>query len=413
MWDKLADRLHAQSVAALYLHIPFCKSKCFYCDFSSWATTTGDPVMKHYTKALMQQVDELAAAGFLDSCETAYIGGGTPTLLGEGLFSLAAQVRSVCLQLHEFSSEANPESLTPDLAGLLADGGVTRLSLGVQSFVDAELAALGRIHTSEHARAAIRSAADAKLDVSLDFMCAIPEQTDESWKESLEQFLACGIDHVSVYPLQIEENTVFGQRYEERDPAWHDQDIQAARMLQAQKQLAEAGFERYEVASYARNDKACQHNRAYWTTKPYLGLGTSAASMLTHEGYERFCQLAPQLERAPHDTARVRLVCMSSREAIARGASLAELDFELEFLSKTEAAAEDLMLAARTIAGITDELYEHAGSCIDKGRLEQSFETLLKDGLLERREAAYIPTERGWLVGNELYGALWGLASED
>ena len=402
-------RLHQASAQALYLHVPFCVRKCSYCDFSSWATPMGDPLMGAYVQALVRLMRQAEAAGVLAGCQTAYVGGGTPTLLGSGLSALVAEVRACCPDLRELSCEANPDSLTDDLLAQLADAGCTRLSVGVQSLCDEELAVLGRVHTAEQAKDRLRAAVASGLDVSCDLMCALPGQTDASWRHTLDQAIACGVGHVSVYPLQIEEGTPFDERYGEREQPWNDPEVQADRMEAAADVLREAGFARYEVASYARPGRQCAHNVAYWTAQPYLGLGTGASSMLTREAYERLRNSAPQLPQAPGGIQRVRLTCTDDRHALAGARSLADLHAGLEFLSGPQAAAEDLMLGMRLTDGVGPGLLAHARAQLGSG-LDDALDWCVNQGLAAWHGQSFVPTGQGWLLGNELYGRLWDLA---
>lgn len=407
------DRLTLPSVRALYLHVPFCARKCAYCDFASWATASGDPLMDAYARGLEAEMREAREAGLLDACVTAYVGGGTPTLLGaEKLGGLVRAVRNCAPDVHELTSEANPDSLGDDVLDALVANGATRVSIGVQSLDDAELAALGRIHDAATARERVGAAVASGLDVSCDLMCAIPHQTDASWERTLRAAVGLGVRHVSVYPLAIEDGTSLANRVRglsEKDLEWNSSDVQAARMLKAQVVLEGYGFHRYEVASYELAGKTCEHNIAYWTGQPYLGLGTGASSMLTLDGYLRLRQVASRLPEAPEGTTRVRLTCTTNRRDLASRPEMAALDFDCEFLTAREAAAEDLMLGARLSRGLDPGLVEHVrhllGPDVDRALAEAQSRGLL--------DADLAPTRDGWLLGNELYGLLWDLAEAE
>lgn len=397
------------SVKALYLHIPFCARKCAYCDFASWATPAGDALMGAYAHALGAQLDEVASLGLLEGCETAYVGGGTPTLLGEkDLGQLVEKIVSAAAP-SELTCEANPDSLTDDVLLAVREAGATRLSVGVQSLDDGELFELGRLHDAACARERVTAAVATGLDVSVDLMCATPGQTPESWKRSLEGVVALGVGHVSVYPLQIEEGTPLDRRYADDPCAWNDPEVQAERMTQAQAALEAYGYRRYEVASYARPGKTCRHNKAYWTGLPYVGLGTGASSMLDLEGYLRLCAACPQLPAAPEGARRVRLTVETPRRELAAEACLTALSFSLEFLTEPQAVAEDLMLGARLVEGLRPELVARARELFGT-RFDDTVDVLLARGLLAEKNGRLAPTQQGWLLGNELYGALWDLA---
>ena len=266
---------------ALYLHIPFCRAKCLYCDFDSRALTgcALEEAIGAYCEGLSAQVDAHGNAGELSAVETVYVGGGTPSLLGGRLVGLVDLVRSYCEPV-EFTCEANPESFTLDLAQALRAAGVTRISLGVQSLNASELKAIGRVHSAEQAMLAIAQAKAAGFSTSCDVMCGLPGQTLDTFAETLRSLVTLNPDHVSVYPLQLEEGTPLARMEEAGEMEVPDEDFQAQCMDLAAEVLEEAGYERYEVASYAKPGHRCRHNIAYWTGKPYLGLGRSAASML-------------------------------------------------------------------------------------------------------------------------------------
>lgn len=266
---------------ALYLHIPFCRAKCLYCDFDSRALTgcALEEAIGAYCEGLSAQVDAHGNAGELSAVETVYVGGGTPSLLGGRLVGLVDYVRAYCEPV-EFTCEANPESFTLDLAQALRAAGVTRISLGVQSLNASELKAIGRIHSAEQAMLAVAQAKAAGFSTSCDVMCGLPGQTLDTFAETLRSLVTLNPDHVSVYPLQLEEGTPLARMEEAGEMEVPDEDFQAQCMDLAAEVLKEAGYERYEVASYAKPGHRCRHNIAYWTGKPYLGLGRSAASML-------------------------------------------------------------------------------------------------------------------------------------
>ena len=413
--DSWQSKYNQTATPALYLHIPFCAQKCFYCDFSSWSTRQDDNRMKDYVKALKQQLDEAAQLGRLAATKTVYMGGGTPSLLGQDAADLAQNV-SALTQLSEFSMEANPDSLSDDLLANLSKGGVTRISLGVQSFNDNELKRLGRIHSADLAYDRVLAAKEHGYDVSVDLMCAIPEQTESSWEYSLSKFISLGVDHVSVYPLTIEDGTALAKQTQDKDTPWNAYDVQADRMQAASKTLQAAGFERYEVASYARNQKSCKHNKMYWTGESYLGLGTSAASMLTAPEYDMLAEKNTSLPARPQDAARARLVVLDSPRKIGEGASLFSTEFDVEFLTHREAVAEDLMLHARLMEPISPALLVESELVFGASRLQDVLDLCVHDGLLDCVYAdaldgakTYRPTEKGWLLGNELYGRLWDL----
>ena len=409
------------AVTALYVHVPFCAQKCRYCDFDSRSFAPCDlgAALDAYFEQLHARLDAFGDAGAFAQVRTVYVGGGTPSLAGERLVALARRISAWCKPV-EFTCEANPESLTSQLTAALAGVGVTRISLGVQTLDNAELAAIGRIHDADRALAAIATVKNAGLDVSCDLMCGLPGQTAASWKSTLDGVLTAAPHHVSVYPLTLEEGTPLYRmacRDESLEP---DEDFQAACMDVARERLSSAGYHPYEVASYALDGHECAHNIAYWTGQGYLGLGRSAAGMLDTEDFDRLAGLFPGV--APRgDFHRVRLV-QRDDDATA---------FEAEYLSQREAAAEDLMLACRMTRGVASDLLVRAARVIPAEELTAVCDRALELGLAAwvpehgdthaepissvdviagRSCARLAPTHLGWLDGNMLFELFWGLA---
>lgn len=401
------------AIGALYIHVPFCHAKCVYCDFDSRACADGR-TFDLYVERMLDRLESFRSSGALALCSTAYIGGGTPTVLGRRLCEIVARVRDIAPGLVELTCEANPESLSYDLAAGLAAAGATRISLGVQSFQDNELRALGRLHDARRARGAIGEALRAGLDVSADLMCAIPLQTDESWNDTLLQAFDSGIGHVSVYPLTIEEGTPLAASVEHGVWDEPDEDVQAVRMERARACAERAGMHPYEVASYALPGKECLHNIAYWTGVEYLGLGRSAASMLARSTYEELRELLGQPACSPR-AARLRFVqTADDPKASARACA-----YDVEELDAREAAAEDLMLGMRMTRGVDADLLTVCRERIGARALDRAIEVAVVRGLARwseepTRDGALrlVPTHDGWLLGNELYGLLWELAHD-
>ena len=432
----------ASLFGALYLHIPFCVRRCRYCDFATAATRHSDPLVSAYVDTLLALLDRVESSGLLHDIRTAYLGGGTPTMAGEKLAPLVASVRRACPQLKEFSSEANPESLTPALAAAVSHAGLTRISLGVQSTDNEELVRLGRAHDRTAALATARAVREVGLDLSCDLMAGIPLQSPASWECSLQDVLDAGATHVSCYPLMIEDGTPLAAAIDAGEEHEPDDDLQADLMVTAERVLGLAGLERYEVASYALPGKTCAHNIAYWTGVGYLGLGSSAASMTTPDGLLALAESLPlavvdtgaidpsptvghgaglgphkapdaYLARHP-EAARIRLRMVDDARTLVDKAKTGEpLACEAEALTAREAAAEDLMLAMRMSKGASLSRLEQAvqQGGIPQATLERACDEVVERGLAAwTADGALAPTELGWLLGNELYGVMWDLA---
>lgn len=362
---------------ALYLHIPFCVKRCGYCDFSTAAVASDSPRIDEYVENLCLDIRRKAKEGELARIETVYIGGGTPSHIGMSRLSMLLYTLSLSMRLEpdvECTLEANPESLTANMVRDIWALGVNRLSLGVQSFDDNVLSILGRAHDAARARDAVRWAHERFENVSVDLMCGIPGQSAESLAASVEEAIDLGVSHVSVYPLAIEPFTRFETLVNRGQMEEPDDDVEADHMQLAARLLQEAGFHRYEVASYAKPGFECRHNKAYWTGVPYLGLGQAAATM------------------TQNDERRMR---------VQDGQVTDDLD-------PRQMAAEDLMLGMRMSEGVGADLVERATRLIPE--TPAALERLQETGLIRYDGERYRPTEKGWLCGNRLYGELLDLA---
>lgn len=405
---------------ALYLHIPFCKSKCAYCDFDSRAIPgcALEEAVGTYCESLLAQVDVHGKAGELADVETVYIGGGTPSLLGGHLVELVNCIRTHCNPV-EFTCEANPESFTSDLARSLRAAGVTRVSLGVQSLQADELRAIGRIHTAEQAVKAVALAREEGFSTSCDLMCGLPGQTLDAWRDTLKRVLLADPDHVSVYPLQLEEGTPLERLEAAGKIEVPDEDFQAQCMDIAAELLHAHGFERYEVANYAKSGHRCQHNIAYWTGVPYLGLGRSAASMCAATGdvsllLENTFDGTPDNESDGTSDGAAGRSSANSSTARIRFTQLDDAgeEFDHEFLTPREAMAEDLMLACRMTDGIGPELLARAIRVVPANELSAACDRAVERKLAAWDNGTLKPTHLGWLDGNELFGIFWDLAAD-
>ena len=262
----------------IYVHIPFCRRKCFYCDFPSYAGA--ESWMSRYREALCR---EIAAQGSrcLGTARTVYIGGGTPTALAAD--DLLAVICALCESFRltgeeEFTVEANPGTVDAKLLERLREAGVNRLSFGVQSFSDALLSAIGRIHTAREAEDAVCMAQKAGFRVSLDLMYGLPGQALADLKDSVARAAALGIGHISIYGLAVEGGTPFA-RMEEAGRLHLPTDDECGDMYDyITAELPHLGYRRYEISNYAKAGEESRHNLAYWQDVPYIGLGAAAHS---------------------------------------------------------------------------------------------------------------------------------------
>ena len=371
----------ADPYRALYLHVPFCVQRCAYCDFHTSAMSPDDPALDSYVDLLATDLAVHHERGDLSSIETVYIGGGTPTFIGESRLGRLFDSLSDALNMRalaEFTVEGNPDSLTPEVLDVLVAHGVNRISVGVQSLDDAVLSTLGRVHDAEQALHAIELARDAVGNVSADVICGVPGQSSDSLRRTVGQLVDAGVSHISVYPLTVEEGTPLSRAIERDELPDVDEDEQAEHMELVRSLLEPEGFMRYEVASYARPGFESRHNKAYWTGLSYLGLGDGASGM-----------------RNLPDGSRIR-------ETHTGGV------VEREELDARQAACEDAMLAMRLVEGLALDRLETL--MLRAPALRDAVDEVVRLGLARRTASALVPTERGWLMGNELYGRLWDAA---
>ncbi len=263
----------------LYIHFPFCERKCSYCDFYSIVNESSRQL---YTKALSLEIEKLKPM----SIDTVYFGGGTPSLMNgielKGVLDSVYKTLKVSDDV-EITLEANPMSLGEnDKLDSFKAAGVNRLSLGVQSFCDVELSALGRGHCAKDAVDTVKAAQRSGFDnVSLDLMFAIPHQTVKSFENTLDTAIELGVQHISVYALSIEEKTVFGVKQKRGENLFLPSEEQEAEMyFLACDKLVRAGFEHYEISNFALNKKRSRHNMKYWRAEEYIGIGPGAHSYL-------------------------------------------------------------------------------------------------------------------------------------
>jgi len=273
---------------SLYFHVPFCARKCAYCDFASWPGREGD--WRRYFEALENELkdwSEITDFGRLSDhycVQTAFIGGGTPTLApAEAIRTITDQSRVLFpfAEDAEITIEGNPGTLTPEKLAIYRSAGINRLSLGAQSFDDGLLKCLGRIHDAQQIGEAVRMARDAGFEnINLDLMYALPGQTMEQWTDTLNAATALDVEHISAYSLIVEEGTPMAARVASGEAVLPDEDAVNAMQRAAIDVLARAGYGRYEISNYAKPGFECRHNRVYWRRGDYLGLGCAAHSML-------------------------------------------------------------------------------------------------------------------------------------
>lgn len=376
------------STLGLYLHIPFCRSKCDYCDFYSVAGRDGR--MDDYQKALLQHIAETGPLTKNQVVDSVYIGGGTPTWYGERRIRRLLTAIKKHFKLSkdaEITLEANPDSVDLKSLHRLRRAGVNRLSLGMQSACCEELQAVHRPHTFEQVQQAVEAARKAKIgNLNLDLIYGLPGQGMESWKQSVEAALALEPEHLSCYGLTVEEGTPLARRVEQGE-VLPDDDEQAERYLWTVERLGRAGYEQYEVSNFAKRGFQSRHNLKYWMGRPYVGLGASAHSDFGDCRY-----------------SLVRDVDGYIQGVLDGGKLLAER----EYIPHRERGSEYLMLRLRTTHGIEEWEYrrEHYMNFDPIAAKLTEYE---QRGWAVRSGRRWHFTPEGFLLSNRLIGELLDL----
>jgi oxygen-independent coproporphyrinogen-3 oxidase len=400
------------SAVGVYISVPFCKAKCTFCNFASGVFSASR--MQGYVDRVCREIQgaRIAANGLgaaLDrSVDSVYFGGGTPSLLSAEQFRQIFQALRHQFDLvagAEITLECAPGQLGDDTLNELLRQGMNRISFGVQSFVDRELAAVGRLHTEQQCNAEIsRLRAAGVPEINLDLIAGLPHQTEQSWRYSIEQAIASGVPHVSVYMLEVDEESRLGKEMLASGTRYHAMAVPSEDDAAAWYQLAceafdAAGLRQYEISNFARSGHASQHNLKYWKRQPYIGFGLDAHSML----------------RA--DASDVRFANTSDLDAYLGSESNAgpfeivtqtkdSSDTNADIIGREEAFEESLFLGLRLNEGVAlSGLRGEFGDAM----LEDAMPALLEvrdAGLLEMDSGLIRLTARGRMVSNEVFSRL-------
>jgi oxygen-independent coproporphyrinogen III oxidase len=335
---------------AAYLHVPFCRHRCGYCNFTLIAGR--DDLVDNYLEALERELTALQTPRPVD---TIFLGGGTPSHLDPPrLARLLALVRHWFPPApgYEFSLEANPSDIDEARLATAVAAGATRISLGVQSFDAAKLTLLERDHSAAVVRRSVELVKQAGLALSLDLIFAAPGETLDGWRRDLDQAIGLEPDHLSLYGLTFERGTAYWSRREKGELAGQDEESERAMYLEAIDRLAGAGFEQYEISNFARPGRRCRHNETYWAAREYYAAGPGAARYVAgvretnHRSTTTWLQrvmagespVAETEQLEPEDRAREALVLGLRRviDGVDRRAFAAEFGYEIDALGGTE-----------------------------------------------------------------------------
>ena len=375
----MADKL------GIYIHIPFCRSKCDYCDFYSLAGR--DDRMDQYQKALLSHIKETAPLAQDFPVDTIYIGGGTPSYYGaKRLKELLGVIRNLYKveKDAEVTVECNPDSVDVKSLKILRKAGVNRLSMGMQSANACELERIHRIHTPQQVNEAATAARKASFtNLSLDLIYGLPGQTMDSWKATVEHALSLIPQHLSCYGLKVEEGTPLAARVAQGE-VLPDDDQQADLYLWTVGRLERAGYPQYEISNFAKPGFASRHNLRYWLTQPYIGFGPGAHSDFGGRRYSFVRDLDAYIQ------------------GVLQGGDIID---ESEIIPKRERCGEYLMLRLRTVQGINEQEYRST-YFMDFAPLQARLEQFRAQGWAEQTDGRWHFTPKGFLLSNQLIGDL-------
>lgn len=402
--------------SGMYISVPFCKAKCTFCNFASGVFAPDR--MEAYVQRICREMREAKTsatrmgATLPREIDTLYFGGGTPSLLS------AAQFRQIFEHLRgefdlatdaEITLECAPGQLADETLAELLKQGTTRISFGVQSFVDKESAAVGRLHTEQQCNAEIiRLRAAGISEINLDLIAGLPHQTSQSWQYSVEQAIASNVPHVSVYMLEVDEESRLGKEMLEQGirysaAAVPSDDDTAEWYQQACAILDAAGLHQYEISNFARRGHRSRHNLKYWNRRPYLGFGLDAHSMLsTAAGAVRFANTS-DLDTYLNNVA---VTAPSALKLLPPGNEGSENNPKIDVISNTEAFEESLFLGLRLNEGVSLSALR---SQFGEAMLHSAMPSLLEvrdAGLLELNPERMRLTAQGRLASNEVFSRL-------
>lgn len=370
----------------LYVHIPFCRQACHYCDFH-FSTSLRDKgtLVEAIATELAMQRDYLPGR----ELQTVYFGGGTPSLLSEA--ELALLLETIHTHFHlkpdaEITLEANPDDLSEGTLRMLVGQGINRLSIGIQSFHEPHLRFMNRAHTALEAERSVKAAQDTGItNLTADLIYAIPAADDSILHQDLQKMLALGIDHISAYCLTIEPKTVFGNWVKKKKIQPIEDEYAAGQFETLMATLRQAGYEQYEISNFARSQQYSRHNSAYWQRRPYLGVGPSAHS---YNGTSRQYTIA-------------------NNAIYLREITQGTLPFTLEILTPEDQVNEYLLTGLRTQWGCRLELLQELSEGRFIKQMGEEIFRLRERGWLCSRDGLLLLTEAGKLFADRVAGSLF------
>ena len=368
----------------LYIHIPFCRQKCLYCDFPSWAGK--EDQMQRYVDALTKEIRNRSREYSDRTVVSVFFGGGTPTTLSIPMLEQLMQALFENWNIAEdaeITTEANPGTLDREMTDALKKMGFNRLSMGVQAWQNRLLKDLGRIHTIESFQENYKAVREAGFaNVNTDLMFALPNQTMADWQETVKNMIAMNPEHISAYSLILEEGTPFYDKYEKGELEPAEEDLDREMYHWAVDYMAEMGYEQYEISNFAKKGRQSCHNRIYWQAEEYLGMGLGSHSYMNGERFHNIYDL---------------------QEYIKADGDVSLLKEDVEIITEEDALAEFMFLGLRLTEGVSFDRFRERFGQEMKNIYGSQIEELVRDGLLEEDETGIRLTRRGVDISNFVF----------
>lgn len=385
----------AKKLLGIYVHVPFCMSKCAYCDFYSFVPS-GQELMERYVNALLMHMRDYRESAAEYVCDTVYIGGGTPTVLpAELLVKLCRGIKKSfdLSKNNEFTIEANPATVTPELLKRLRRAGVNRISFGLQSGNNNELKLLSRRHTRADFENSYRMAREAGFDnISVDLMFGIPEQTPESLMKNLRYVTRLGVEHISLYDLKLEAGTPLAKNRSAFN--FPDEDTEADMYLRAVEYLNSEGYPQYEISNFSKPRRYSRHNLKYWSCLEYLGFGPAAHSYFNNTRYSYSKNIEGYIAGVEQPLSSIQITDQS------------------EEITPKERLGEYVMLRLRLTAGIRLDDFRFRFGADFEEMFGKKLIPYLKSGFAVKRDNSIALTPKGMFVSNYILSDLLDFDSD-
>ena len=372
-------------MAGIYIHIPFCRKACHYCNFHF---STSLSLKNDFLHALLNEIDLQKNYLNSETVHTIYFGGGTPSLLEANECNAILQKLKESFSMDsevEVTLEANPDDITVDKLIAWQNSGINRLSIGVQSFFDEDLSWMNRAHTAKQSISSLELAKNYFNNITIDLIYGTPTLNDKKWKENINKAIELTIPHLSCYALTVEPKTALQKLIADKKFIDVNPSDQARQFLLLMEWMETSGYEHYEISNFALSGKRSKHNSSYWQGTPYLGLGPSAHSYNNSSRQWNIANNALYIQSLKKN----------------------ELNVELEILTPTQVQNEYIMTSLRTMEGLDNNYIRNHFGLQEEHRIEKAAQHFIQQQLLEKKENSFILTKKGKLFADGIAADLF------